>query len=72
MHNHLADKSQLALVLRLTVDRQGQLAHGEVVGLGGEVIDHFTTWPQLADVLQSWIASRSNGLSDNRPYRDEM
>jgi hypothetical protein len=57
MHNHLADKRQVALVLRLTIDGQGQLVHGEVVALAGEAIGRFATWPTLLHVLQTWLAN---------------
>ena len=55
MHNHLADKRQVALVLRLTVDGRGQLVHGEVVGLRGEVLGRFATWPILIRTLRTWL-----------------
>ncbi len=57
MQNHLADKHQVALVLRLTVDGQGQLVHGEVVALAGEVIGRFATWPTLIHALQTWLTN---------------
>ena len=60
MHNHLADKRQITLVLRLTVDGRGQLVHGEVVGLRGEVLGRFATWARLLVVLQTWLTNQGN------------
>jgi hypothetical protein len=39
-------------MLRLVVDSDGHLAHGEVVGLGGESLGRFSRWERLIELLQ--------------------
>lgn len=60
MQIHLADQFQTVLILRLTVNQQRQMQHGEVVDLNGEVIGRFTEWSQLLAVVQTWLVNRAN------------
>jgi hypothetical protein len=57
MHDHLADKQQIILIARLTIDVQGQLLHGEIVDLEGTVIGRFTNWTKLNHFVQTWLAN---------------
>jgi hypothetical protein len=43
MQDQLADKHPVILVLRLTLDEHGQLLHGEVVKLEGEITGYFSS-----------------------------
>jgi hypothetical protein len=47
MHDHLADKRQIILILRLTIDVLGQLLYGEIVDVEGTVIGRFAEWQRL-------------------------
>jgi len=53
--NDLADKYQVALILRLTLDGQRVLMHGEVVDLEGRLIGRFADWENLMRVMRSWL-----------------
>jgi hypothetical protein len=58
MHERLADKRQVILILRLTLDERGQLAHGEVAKLEGEVIGRFSDWSQFAQSVPEWLGKQ--------------
>ena len=60
MQIHLVNQLQITLILRLTVNQQRQMQHGEVVDLNGEVIGRFTEWSQLLAVVQTWLVNRAN------------
>jgi hypothetical protein len=56
MHDRLADKRQVILILRLTLDERGQLVHGEVARLEGEVLGRFVDWSQFAQLIPEWLS----------------
>jgi hypothetical protein len=58
MHDHLADKRQIILIIRLTTDVQGQLLYGEIVDLEGTVIGRFAELQRLWAIIGTWLASR--------------
>ena len=58
MQNHLADKRQATLILRLTLDGRGRFMHGEVVDFEGKVIGRFTEWHKLPHLVQTWLANQ--------------
>ena len=64
MQNHLADKRQATLILRLTLDGRGHFVHGEVVDLDGKPIGRFRKWPVLTECVQVWLA----GQQEDDPY----
>ena len=57
MQNNLADKRQVILILRLTLDANGQLVHGEVAELAGMPIGRFVEWPKLPPIVRAWVIS---------------
>ena len=59
MQNRLADKRQVILILRLTIDERGQLRQGEVVKLEGEVLGHFLDWSQFTQLIQTWVITQA-------------
>jgi hypothetical protein len=58
MHNHLADKRQIILILRLTTNKRGQLLYGETVDVEGTVIGRFAEWQRLWTTIRAWLAGR--------------
>ena len=67
MKNQLADKRQVTLILRLTLDEHGQFMHGEVVDLDGNQIGRFNKWRKLLSVLQIWVADQEEENTLNFP-----
>ena len=67
MQNHLADKRQAILILRLSLDGRGHFMHGEVVELEGKLIGRFAQWPQLLQVVGTWAASQEEAGGSHSP-----
>ncbi len=64
--NHLSDKHQVTVVIRLVLDRHGKLMHGELVDVKTKSQGRFANWTGLVRTLREWLASQS--LSDtSRP-----
>lgn len=57
MQHSLADKHQVSLILRLTLDGDGSFVHGELVDLQGKRIGRFIDWQELTRMLRVWIIS---------------
>jgi hypothetical protein len=57
----LGEKILLTVILRLVLSRDGELEHGEVVDLEGNVRGRFNRWSGAAAVLRDWINSRVRG-----------
>ncbi len=53
----LAETRNVAVVLRLVVDRRGRLVHGEVVDAEGKLRGRFMGWQAMVRVLRAWLAS---------------
>ena len=67
MQNHLADKRQATLILRLTLDGRGHFMHGEIVDLDGERIGRFIEWHKLTGLVRIWLISQEADDSVNSP-----
>jgi len=55
----MADLRALTVVLRLVVDRTGQMVHGEMVDVQGTTIDRFVAWPEMYEAVRAWIAAQA-------------
>jgi hypothetical protein len=53
--DRLSDKRTLAVIVRLVIDGDGQLLHGDLINEAGRRNGHFTAWAELLVVLQSYI-----------------
>lgn len=51
----LTARHQVTVILRLLIDRQGQLVHGHAVGEAGTEIGRFATWQELIAVLERHV-----------------
>ncbi|HRQ40323.1 MAG TPA: hypothetical protein PLD25_20620 [Chloroflexota bacterium] len=71
MDNHLADKRHMTLILRLAIDKENQLVHGELVNLRGVVIGRFMEWPKLTQMIQTWISNQDDDQSNDNPDNPE-
>lgn len=69
MQNGLANRRQVALIVRLTLDGQGQFINGEVVSLEGIRIGRFIEWPKMMDLVQVWLADQP-GVGQSSPPSD--
>lgn len=54
----LADKRNVTLILRLVLDRDGKLMHGELVDVGGKVQTRFIRWRELTRTVRAWLVSQ--------------
>jgi hypothetical protein len=61
MDNQLADKRQVVLILRLVLNKQGQLLHGEIVDVADKVIGRFANWTHLNYLMQMWLVNKIEG-----------
>jgi hypothetical protein len=61
MDNQLADKRQVVLILRLVLNKQGQLLHGEIVDVAYKVIGRFANWTHLNYLMQMWLVNKIEG-----------
>jgi len=57
----LAETRQVTVILRLVVDRDGRLQHGEVVNIADNSNNRFKDWDGLTLTLRSWLSNRSQG-----------
>jgi hypothetical protein len=55
----LAPKRYVTVILRLLLERRGQLVHGELVDLQGKAHGRFGTWQGLPRVIRVWLASEA-------------
>jgi hypothetical protein len=67
MQNHLADKRQATLILRLTLDGRGHFMHGEVVDLDGVRIGRFIEWLDLTGLVRVWLTGQDTDDGLNLP-----
>ncbi len=63
----VAEARHMTLILRLVVDRSGQLHHGELIDVGTKSTSRFKKWDELIRILHDWLANQSA----DHP-RDEM
>ncbi len=52
----LADKQYLFVIVRLLMDKERRLVHGEVVDEAGTARKHFVEWEGLLPAIQEWLA----------------
>ena len=52
----LTDAHQVTVILRLVLNRRGQLTHGEIVDVEGTTRIHFKGWRALTRALREWLA----------------
>lgn len=57
----LRDKRYVTVILRLLLDKQGKLVHGEMAGMNGETGPRFGSWESLSVLLPTWLASMGDG-----------
>ena len=62
--NHLADRRYVSVVLRLVLDRHGQMIHGEVVGDATTRPTRFSGWRGLTRALQAWLTRNEQGIDE--------
>ena len=67
MQNHLADKRQATLILRLTLDGRGHFMYGEIVDLDGKRIGRFIEWPDLTGLVRVWVVGQEEDHGLNLP-----
>ncbi len=48
------DRRLVTLLLRLLLDREGEVVQGEVVSVRGESIGRFRRWREATRVIQTW------------------
>ena len=65
--NHLADRRYVSVVLRLVLDRHGQMIHGEVVGDATTRPARFSGWRGLTRAVQVWLAGQEQHDPDTPP-----
>jgi hypothetical protein len=51
----LAEKRDLAVVVRIVVDRNRQLVHGELVDMNGTSRGRFADWDTLIRLIRVWL-----------------
>lgn len=52
----LAEHRNVTVMLRLVVDPDGHLVHGELVDLDGSTHGRFLTWERMVELLTLYIA----------------
>jgi hypothetical protein len=57
----LANRRTVAVIVRLVLDRDGQLAHGEVVNRSGDVCARFAAWERLVPAVRAWLEHEDEG-----------
>lgn len=57
--NNLADMRHLTIILRLVLDRQGMVVHGELVNLEGKTQSRFVGFRGMARAVKTWLANQS-------------
>jgi len=65
--NHLADRRYVSVVLRLVLDKHGQMIHGEVVGDATMRPARFSGWRGLTRAVQVWLAGQEQHDPDTPP-----
>jgi hypothetical protein len=55
----LVDQRHLTVLLRLVVDDQQQLVHGELVDVDGKAFGVFRDWPAMVELLERHLAAGS-------------
>jgi len=58
-NNELTERHYTSLILRLLLDRQGQLIHGEIVDVASNRQEHFIGDHGLIDAIQAWLTRQA-------------
>jgi hypothetical protein len=58
----LTEKRHITVILRLVVNQDGRLVHGEVVDVEGKPQGRFVGWQQLGPAIQGWMAKQATKL----------
>lgn len=56
----LAKQRTVAIVLRLVLDSNGELSHGQVVDTAGQATARWAGWDALVPTLKSWLRRTAN------------
>jgi hypothetical protein len=51
----LEDKRNVSIILRIVLDADGQVLHGEIVDVDGKVLSRFAGVDGMMDMLQRWL-----------------
>jgi hypothetical protein len=54
----LSGKQEVTVILRLLMDEQGKLVHGNLVDVDGQSRGRFSDWGDLVSLLQQWLDSQ--------------
>jgi hypothetical protein len=46
------------VIIRLVLDREGELSHGEIVDASHVVRGRFSDWGELTPTLQRWLQTK--------------
>ncbi len=65
--DNVSDASNLTLILRLVINRRGELMHGEIVDVDLRSLGRFAAWTQMVRILRTWLESQSTDESADRP-----
>lgn len=55
----LRDKRYVTAILRLLLDKHGELVHGEVADMDCKSVERFVDWRDLAPAVRAWLESRA-------------
>jgi hypothetical protein len=61
--SNLAERHYVTLIVRLMVDRQGQLIHGEMVDANNTFRERFIGRSGLIDTVQTWLTQQEHGVA---------
>ena len=53
----LSQKQQVTVILRMLLDEQGMLVHGDLVDVDGQSRGRFSSWDDLVIMLREWSAN---------------
>jgi hypothetical protein len=56
----LAEKRYLTVIVRLVVDKRGQVVQGEVVDLQARLLGRFAGWRGLTRTMRAWLARQED------------
>ena len=65
--SHLVDRHYVSVVLRLVLDQNGHMIHGELVGDATTGPIRFSGWRGLTRALQAWLTRYAQDGSADAP-----
>lgn len=63
----LADRHYITLILRLTLDRNGQLIHGDLAGTTDARQEHFIGTTGLYQAVEAWLRQQQQTEENQEP-----